>query len=310
MLYIFLLIFLIPIFIFLYPALSLILGIFFSFALTPEKNFITVSLKTYPIQVAIVLIGLSLNFEVLNFINFNIILYISFAVIFTFFLGLLIGKIMGLNTNYVYLISAGTAICGASAMLALASTIKVQSKQLAISIGIIFFLNTLAIIIFPYIGYVFDFNTYEFGFFSALAIHDTANVIGTALIFDRESAEVATTLKLFRTLWIIPLLLFVTYKFKSTQENIFFTIPKFIIFFIFAVALNLLFSIPESINNIFEIGSIVLINLGLFCIGTQFSYKNLNPNSLYIALGFSLILWISIILLTLLPISINFFRFN
>ena len=217
---------------------------------------------------------------------------------------------MGLNTNYVYLISAGTAICGASAMLALASTIKVQSKQLAISIGILFFLNTLAIIIFPYIGYVFDFNTYEFGFFSALAIHDTANVIGTALIFDRESAEVATTLKLFRTLWIIPLLLFVTYKFKSTQENIFFTIPKFIIFFIFAVALNLLFSIPESINKIFEIGSIVLINLGLFCIGTQFSYKNLNPNSLYIALGFSLILWISIILLTLLPISINFFRFN
>ena len=135
-------------------------------------------------------------------------------------------------------------------------------------------------------------------------------MIGTALIFDRESAEVATTLKLFRTLWIIPLLLFVTYKFKSTQENIFFTIPKFIIFFIFAVALNLLFSIPESINNIFEIGSIVLINLGLFCIGTQFSYKNLNPNSLCIALGFSLILWISIILLTLLPISINFFRFN
>ena len=120
MLYIFLLIFLITIFIFLYPALSLILGIFFSFFLTPEKNFITVSLKTYPIQVAIVLIGLSLNFEVLNFINFNIILYISFAVIFTFFLGLLIGKIMGLNTNYVYLISAGTAICGASAMLALA----------------------------------------------------------------------------------------------------------------------------------------------------------------------------------------------
>ena len=92
--------------------------------------------------------------------------------------------------------------------------------------------------------------------------------------------------------------------------DIFFTIPKFIIFFIFAVALNLLFRIPESINNIFEIGSIVLINLGLFCIGTQFSYKNLNPNSLYIALGFSLILWISIILLTLLPISINFFRFN
>ena len=118
-------------------------------------------MKTYPIQVAIVLIGLSLNFDVLNFINFNIILYISFAVIFTFFLGLLIGKIMGLNTNYVYLISAGTAICGASAILALASIIKVQSKQLAISIGIIFFLNTLAIIIFPYIGYVFDFNTYE-----------------------------------------------------------------------------------------------------------------------------------------------------
>ena len=310
MLYIFLLIFLIPTFIFLHPAFSLILGIFFSYIFTPEKNFITVSIKTYPIQVAIVLIGFSLNFEVLNFINSNIILFISFAIILTFFLGLLLGRIMDLNTNYVYLISAGTAICGASAMLALSSIIKVQSKQLAISIAIIFFLNTLAIIIFPYLGYVFDFNTHEFGLFSALAIHDTANVIGTALIFDRESAEVATTFKLFRTLWIIPLLMFVAYKFKSTQGNIFFTFPKFIIFFIFAVALNLLLSIPGNINNIFEIGSIVLINIGLFCIGTQFKYKNLGPNLFYKVFVYSFILWIFIILLTLLPISVNFFRFN
>ena len=173
-----------------------------------KANTISKKLSSYPLQIGIVLIGLTISSDSLLPIVKDYFIWVSFFVIFSFFTSYLLGRLMGLDNKLNLLLSSGLSICGATAIAITAPLIKAKPNTLLIALAIIFILNTVAIILFPLLGTYLNMNNDEFGIFSALAINDTGSVIGSALQFSDNSVEVATSLKILRTLWLIPCLLY------------------------------------------------------------------------------------------------------
>ena len=273
-------------------ALSVFLGILFALVLKPKKTFFSIRAGTLPLQIGIVFLGTTINLSFAWSIGSDYFLWISIFVVFIFFLGLFLGKILGVQHRVAFLLSAGSAICGGTAIVALAPVIKAKPQEVLISITIIFLLNAVAIIIFPIAGNFFDMSNYQFGAWSALAIHDTSSVIGAALSYSDESAQVAATLKLGRTIWIIPLLLISSWFFKSKTKKINF--PKFIVFFLIAILLNTVFDFSDNLVLILKTISQYLLLLGLFCIGTQSNITDLkavNGRPLWLSLA----LWLVVV---------------
>ena len=183
-------------------ALSLFLGIFLSllntkFALKPigvnGSNFL---------KAGIICLGGTISLKALGDISADYIPVVSVYVIAIMIFGILIGKLINLPKNLTLLLVSGTAICGGTAIASLAPIIKARSEDLVASISLVFLLNAIAIILFPYIGQYFEMTNEEFGIFSALTIHDTASVVGTASLYSDESVTYASVIKLGRTLWI------------------------------------------------------------------------------------------------------------
>ena len=172
-------------------------------------------------------------------------LFTIVSVIGTLAIGMLLGrKILKVDKETSYLISSGTAICGGSAIAAVGSVIKAKPANMSVALAVVFVLNAIALFIFPSIGHWLGLSQQEFGTWAAIAIHDTSSVVGAGAAYGEEALKVATTIKLTRALWIIPLALARSFIFKSQDRKI--TIPWFILFFIIAILLNtfVLDSIP------------------------------------------------------------------
>ena len=170
--------------------------------------------------------------------------------------------------------------------------IKANSRFIFISLAILFSFNTLAIIFFPLFGDFLKMSNYEFGVFSALAIHDTGSVVGGALAFSILSVEIAASLKVLRTLGLIPLILLLNYKFNANKKG--FIFPSFIIYFFVALIVANIFELPHALIEYLKILSKTFILLGIFCIGLQSSkieYKQLSFKPLVVAL----IVWLCVI---------------
>ena len=168
------------------------------------------------------------------------------SVIGTMIIGMFIGKkLLKVNRNTSYLISSGTAICGGSAIAAVGPVIKAKDSEMSVALATIFVLNAIALFIFPVLGNWIELNQQQFGTWAAIAIHDTSSVVGAGAAYGEEALQVATTIKLTRALWIIPLALVTSLIFKTEGKKI--NIPWFILYFIIAVVLNtyVLNSIPE-----------------------------------------------------------------
>ena len=255
------------------PSLSVFLGIFFSLIISPKKTFFSIKIGTLPLQAGIIFLGATISLPYAWSVGSDYFSWISLFVIFTFFLGIFLGKFFGVHHRITFLLSAGAAICGGTAIAAVAPIIKAKPQEILISITIVFLLNAVAIVIFPIIGNLLNMNNSQFGAWSALAIHDTSSVMGAALSYSSESAQVAATLKLGRTLWIIPLLLISSWFFKSEGKNINF--PKFIIFFLIAILANTFFDFSDNFLSILKNISQYLLLIGLFCIGTQLNVSDL-----------------------------------
>lgn len=173
-------------------------------------------------------------------------LFTIVSVVGTLLIGMLIGvKILKVDKETSYLISSGTAICGGSAIAAVGPVIKAKPANMSVALAVVFVLNAIALFIFPSIGHWLGLSQQEFGTWAAIAIHDTSSVVGAGAAYGEEALKVATTIKLTRALWIIPLALVTSFIFKSEDRKI--TIPWFILFFIIAIILNtfVLDSIPE-----------------------------------------------------------------
>ena len=209
----------------------------------------------------------------------------------TLILGFFIGKWLKIEKKTSHLISCGTAICGGSAIAAIAPVIKSDEKQTSVALGVIFILNSIALFLFPSIGHWLDLSQQEFGLWCAIAIHDTSSVVGAANKYGPEALQIATTVKLARALWIIPIALLTSVLFKNKSNKV--KIPYFIGLFILAMLMNTY--IPQTallapyLVNIAKIG----LTLTLFLIGAGLNFNVLKSVGLK-PLFQGVLLWIFI----------------
>ena len=273
-------------------ALSIFLGIAFTFFFKPSSIFLSRRLGTIPLQIGIVILGATISLPYAVNVSSVYLPWISLFVILSFFAGLIIGKILKIENRLAFLISSGAAICGGTAMAAIAPIIKAKPQELLIALTIVFLLNAIAIILFPIAGNYLEMSDFEFGAWSALAIHDTSSVIGAASIYSNESAQVAATLKLGRTIWLIPLILLTNWVFNKNLQAAQF--PRFIIFFILAILVNTFFNFDEITLNVIQIISQSFLMFGLFCIGSQFDFDQLTSISSK-PLILALLLWMAVL---------------
>ncbi len=219
------------------------------------------------------------------------------SIILTVCLGLLLTKIFKIDLKLGYLITSGTAICGGSAIAAISPVIKAKSKTISIAIGIIFLLNSIALFIFPTIGHFLELTQEQFGLWSAIAIHDTSSVVGAALEYGDEALRIATTVKLSRTLWIIPLSIFSMFLFKTKGEKI--KIPYFILLFIIAIIINSYSVLPEIVTNSIVLIAKRLLVVTLFIVGSVISIKDLKSTGVK-PIILAITLWIFIAIFSLI----------
>jgi uncharacterized integral membrane protein (TIGR00698 family) len=204
--------------------------------------------------------------------------------------GLFLAKILKIDKTIAQLISAGTAICGGSAIAAVAPILKANSKQTSVALGIVFVLNAVALFIFPEIGHFFNLTQNQFGIWSAIAIHDTSSVVGAASKYGNEALQIATTVKLARALWIIPLAFLISIFTKSEGKI---KIPYFIGFFILAILAGTYLPFLQNFNTVISEISRDTLKVALFLIGAGLSLQNLkNIGIMPLILG--IILWIFI----------------
>lgn len=187
----------------------------------------------------------------------------------TITLGLFIGKRFKIDANTSYLISTGTAVCGGSAIAAISSIIQSNEKQISTALGTIFILNSIALFLFPWVGHLFHLTQHQFGVWAAIAIHDTSSVVGAANKYGTIALQTATTIKLERALWIIPLSLISVFVFKSESKKI--KIPYFIFLFVMAMLINTFIPAIHTAASFIVILSKIGLKITLFLIGTSLS---------------------------------------
>ncbi|PBQ30411.1 putative sulfate exporter family transporter [Sphingobacteriaceae bacterium] len=218
------------------------------------------------------------------------------SLICTLIFGGLLGYFLKIDKKTSHLISSGTAICGASAIAAISPVISAEGKQITVALATIFILNSVALFLFPFIGHLLNLSQYQFGIWSGIAIHDTSSVVGAAGRYGSEALQIATTVKLARSLWIIPLTFMSAFLFKTSAKKV--KIPYFILFFVLAMILNSyvpqLAIVTPSLLTLSKLG----ITLTLFLIGAGLDkngLKSVGPKPLLQGV----LLWIFISLLSL-----------
>lgn len=223
-----------------------------------------------------------------------------YSIILTVSVGLMLTKLLKLDRKLGHLITSGTSICGGSAIAAISPVIKADGKTISLALGIVFLLNSIALFVFPAVGHLLSLSQEQFGLWCAIAIHDTSSVVGAAMGYGDEALRIATTVKLSRTLWIIPLSIFSMFLFKTKGEKI--KIPYFIGLFILAIVINSYDVLPTILTNNIVLVSKRLLVVTLFLVGSTISIKDLKQTGFKpIALAISL--WIFISIFSLIYIS-------
>lgn len=219
------------------PPAALFIGLIF--ALTCGQAFpkFNKKMSKYLLQYSVVGLGFGMNLQASLQSGKEGMVFTIISVAGTILTGWFIGrKLIKVDRNTSYLISSGTAICGGSAIAAVGPVIKARDEEMSVALGTIFILNAIALFIFPVIGHWLNMSQQQFGTWAAIAIHDTSSVVGAGQAYGEEALKVATTIKLTRALWIIPLALATTLIFKNKGQKI--SIPWFIFFFIAAMIFN------------------------------------------------------------------------
>tara|TARA_Y100000766_G_scaffold263772_1_gene255991 strand:- start:948 stop:1778 length:831 start_codon:yes stop_codon:yes gene_type:complete len=225
------------------------------------------------LQTGIVFLGGSLSIGTVYQTNSDYFVWISIFVVLSFAAVVFLGRLLGVSKKLSFLLASGTAICGGTAIASVSPSIKAKPEELTTAITIIFLLNAIAVLVFPLSNEYIKLNEVQFGAWAALAIHDTASVVGAASSVGEVSVEVAATLKVARTVWIIPLVIFSAWLYRNKNDG--FGLPIFVVFFIVAALLNTIFQPNEIIVDYLKLINRTCLLTGLFCIGTQISRESL-----------------------------------
>lgn len=219
------------------PPIALFSGLAFALLCGQAYPKFNKKMSKYLLQYSVVGLGFGMNLEASLASGREGMAFTVISVVGTLLIGWLIGtKFLKVNRDTSYLISSGTAICGGSAIAAVGSVLKAKDSDMSVALGTIFILNAIALFIFPPIGHALGMDEQQFGMWAAIAIHDTSSVVGAGAAYGEKALEVATTIKLTRALWIIPLALFTSVIFNRKGGKI--TIPWFILFFVLAMVVN------------------------------------------------------------------------
>ena len=252
---------------------ALLCGLIFAFIFPNPCPKFNKKTSKYLLQVAVVCLGFNMNLQESLKSGSEGMLFTVVSVIGVMCLGVLIGYWLHINRKTSYLISSGTAICGGSAIAAVGPVVKADENEMAVSLGVIFVLNSIALFIFPPLGHLFDMTQQQFGTWAAIAIHDTSSVVGAGEIFGEEAMKTATLIKLTRALWIIPLAFVTMFIFRDKKSKI--SIPWFIFIFVLAMIVNTYVALPgwfvDTMVWIAKRGMVVT----LFCIGASLSMSSI-----------------------------------
>ena len=228
------------------PPVVLFIGLVFALLCGQAYPTFNKNVSKKLLQYSVIGLGFGMNLQASLASGKEGMLFTIISVVGTLLIGMFIGcKVLKLNRNTSYLISSGTAICGGSAIAAVGPIIKAKDTDMSMALATVFILNAIGLFLFPILGHWLGLSQQDFGTWAAIAIHDTSSVVGAGAAYGEEALQVATTIKLTRALWIIPLALVTSVIFRSEGKKI--SIPWFILFFIVAMLINtyLLADYPE-----------------------------------------------------------------
>lgn len=284
------------------PPIALVLGLLTALTVRNPYPEWTKAKTKFLLQASVILLGFGMNLGKVLEAGRSGILFTIATIFGTLALGFVIGKLLNINRKISTLISSGTAICGGSAIAAVAPVIDAESEEISVSLGTIFILNSIALFVFPLIGHWLGLSQTQFGVWSAVAIHDTSSVVGATQNYGLEAQQIATTVKLARALWIAPLAFLVSflYRANSGENRKKVTIPWFIFFFLLASVFRTY--APSFVpTNLFD-WIVMVAKLGLtvtlFLIGASLSRETIKKVGVR-PLAQGVILWIVISLVSL-----------
>jgi uncharacterized integral membrane protein (TIGR00698 family) len=213
------------------PPVALVAGLIYGFSFTMPYPRQTRTASRWLLQASVVGLGFGMNLHQVVRAGGSGFVYTATGIATTMLLGLFIGRLIVVDRKVSFLINVGTAICGGSAIAAVSPIIHADDEEIAVSLGTVFVLNSIALLVFPFIGFALHLTQSQFGLWAALAIHDTSSVVGAAAKYGNEALAVGTTVKLARALWIVPIALVTAYMMKSKARVQW---PWFILFFCLA----------------------------------------------------------------------------
>ena len=275
------------------PPVALFLGLAFALLCGQAHPNFNKKTSKYLLQYSVVGLGFGMNLHSALASGKEGMSFTVISVIGTLALGWFLGrKLFKLDKKTSYLIGSGTAICGGSAIAAVGPVMRANDSEMSVSLATIFILNAIALFIFPAIGHALDMTQQQFGTWAAIAIHDTSSVVGAGAAYGEEALGIATTIKLTRALWIIPMAFFTSFVFKSKGQKI--SIPWFIFFFVGAMVVNtyLLDGVPQlglAINDLAR----KTLTITMFFIGASLSMNVIKAVGLK-PLLLGVLLWIII----------------
>lgn len=251
------------------PPVALFTGLVFALVCGEAFPGFTKKSSKYLLQVSVVGLGFGMNLHESLASGREGMVFTVISVVGTLLIGSVLARRMQVDRKTGYLISSGTAICGGSAIAAVGPVIKANDHEMSVSLGAVFILNAVALFLFPVLGHLLDLTQQQFGMWAAIAIHDTSSVVGAGAAYGDEALKVATTVKLTRALWIIPVAFVTSFIFKSKSDKVY--MPWFIFLFVLAMLANTFLALPALLT-----GSMVWLahkglTLTLFFIGAGLS---------------------------------------
>ena len=293
------------------PPVALVGGIAFGFTMVHPYRKEASALAKLLLQISVILIGFGINLHQVVHAGKSGFLYTAISICFAVVLGLLLGKLFEVGGKASYLITLGTAICGGSAIAAIAPITNANEEEISVSMGTVFLLNSVALLLFPLIGWWLHLNQNQFGLWAALAIHDTSSVVGAAAKYGPQALAIGTTVKLARALWIVPVSLItaaymgrVGRRVGRPAHEATVKVPWFIFLFVASSVLNTY--LPRFMGTYMDLSRLGKAGLTatLFLIGTSLSKKTLRAVGIKPFLQ-GLILWILIGTASLIAVDVG-----
>jgi uncharacterized integral membrane protein (TIGR00698 family) len=247
------------------PPIALVLGLVIGIFVGHPYPKINGRLVKQLLQYSVIGLGFGMNLEtVIQVSQTGMLMAVA-----TMAAGYLLGRLLGIERKISYLISAGSAICGGSAIAAVGPVLEADEKDMSVSLGTVFILNSVALLVFPVIGHLLNLSQHQFGLWAAIAIHDTSSVVGASAKYGTEALMVATTVKLARALWIVPLALLTAWLFRQQSTQV--SIPYFILWFLVASVLHTYIPVLTDISPVIVHLAKLGLTVTLFLIGAGLS---------------------------------------